>query len=37
MYHTVIDITNDSINVGNIAELEVNPLYIPKEITRSYE
>ena len=36
MYHTVVDITGSDIKTGDIANLEVNPLYISKEIKREY-
>lgn len=36
MYHTIVDITDSNVNLGDIAELEINPLYIPKEIKRKY-
>lgn len=36
MYHTIVDVTGSNIISGEIAELEVNPLYIDKEIRREY-
>ena len=36
MYHTIVDVTGSNIKSGEIAELEVNPLYIGKEIRREY-
>jgi len=36
MYHTIVDVTGDNIKAGDIAILEVNPLYISKEIRREY-
>lgn len=37
MYHTVVDVTGSDINTGDIASLDVNPLYISKEIKREYK
>lgn len=36
MYHTVVNVTGGTVKTGDIAYLEVNPLYIPKEIKRLY-
>lgn len=36
MYHTIVDITGEDIEAGDIAVLEVNPLYISKDIRREY-
>lgn len=36
MYHTTVDVNMDNIKAGNIANLEINPLYISKEIRREY-
>ena len=37
MYHTIVDITGINIKTGDIATLEINPLYISKEIRREYK
>lgn len=37
MYHTIVDITGTDIKEKDIASLEVNPLYIDKEIKREYK
>ena len=37
MYHTIADITDTNIKTGDIATLEVNPIYISKEIRREYK
>lgn len=36
MYHTVADVTGSNVKAGDIAELEINPLYVVKEIRREY-
>lgn len=36
MYHTVVDVTGGDVKAGDIACLEVNPLYISKDIQRTY-
>lgn len=36
MYHTAIDVKDDNIKIGDIAHMDVNPLYIDKEIIRLY-
>lgn len=36
MYHIVVDVTGGNVKAGDIAYLEVNPLYISKEIERLY-
>ena len=36
MYHTVVDVTGGNVNTGDIATLEINPLYVPKDIKREY-
>jgi len=37
MYHTVVDVTGGNVKTGDIATLEVNPLYINKDIKREYK
>ncbi len=37
MYHTIIDVTDGEVNVGDVAQLDVNPLYVAKSIRREYE
>jgi len=37
MYHTVVDVTDSAVKAGDIACLEVNPLYISKNIKRTYK
>ena len=37
MYHVAVDITGDDIKAGDIAHLEINPLYVDKEIRREYK
>ena len=36
MYHTVVDVTGSDIINNDIATLEINPLYVGKEIKREY-
>ena len=36
MYHTVVNVTDSNVKAGDIACLEVNPLYISKDIKRTY-
>lgn len=36
MYHTVVDVTGGNVKAGDIASLEINPLYVIKEIRREY-
>lgn len=36
MYHAVIDITNSEVKIGDTVQIEVNPIYIDKEIRREY-
>lgn len=36
MYHTVVDVTEGIVKTGDIANLEINPLYVPKDIKREY-
>lgn len=36
MYHTIVDVTEGNVKVGDIAQLEINPMYISKEIKREY-
>lgn len=37
MYHTVVKATGGEVKFGDIAHLEINPLYINKDIKRKYE
>ncbi len=37
MYHVIVDVTGSHIESGDIAELEINPVYINKEIERKYK
>lgn len=37
MYHTIVDITGENVKTGDIAYLDVNPLYITKDIKRKYK
>lgn len=37
MYHTIVDVTESKIKTGDTATLEINPLYISKEIRREYK
>ena len=37
MYHTIVDVTDGDVKQGDIAHLDVNPLYISKEIRREYK
>lgn len=37
MYHMAIDITDNHVEVGDIAHLEVNPIYVDKQIRREYK
>jgi len=34
MYHAIVDVTGSNVKVGDIAHLEVNPLYVAKWIRR---
>lgn len=36
MYHTIVDITDGDVKQSDMAVLDVNPLYISKEIIRKY-
>lgn len=36
MYHTIVDLTNINATTGDEVVLDINPLYIPKEIKREY-
>ena len=36
MYHIVVDVTEGNVKTGDIAHLEINPLYISKDIEREY-
>lgn len=36
MYHTVVDVTGGDVNIGDIAHLDINPLYVSAEVTRKY-
>lgn len=36
MYHTIVDVTGGDVKAGDIATMEVNPLYISKDIKREY-
>ena len=36
MYHTIVDITDGDVKQGDIAVLDVNPLYISRNIRREY-
>ncbi len=37
MYHIIVDVTGGNIKTEDIAVLDVNPLYIPKETRREYK
>ena len=37
MYHVIVDVTGENVKQGNIATLEINPLYVCKEIRREYK
>ena len=37
MYHTVVDVTKGNVKVGDIAQLEINPLYVSKDVKRKYK
>lgn len=36
MYHTIVDITGSNVEVGDVAYLNVNPLYVSKWIRKKY-
>lgn len=36
MYHVIVDILNDDIKQGDIAYLDVNPLYVSEWIRREF-
>ena len=36
MYHIIADITDSNVKISDIVSLEVNPLYVDKEIRREY-
>lgn len=36
MYHAIADVTGSNVKAGDIAILEINPLYVSKEIRREY-
>lgn len=36
MYHTIVDVTGSDVNIGDIAYLDINPLYISTNVTRKY-
>jgi len=36
MYHTTVEVTKGNVKNEDIAKLEINPLYVPKEIKREY-
>lgn len=36
MYHIIVDVTDADVNVGDIAQLEVNPLYVSSNVRREY-
>ena len=36
MYHVIVDVTSGNVKQGDIATLEINPLYVCKEIRREY-
>ncbi len=37
MYHVIVDVTRSDIKSGDIAELEINPVYIDRAINREYK
>lgn len=37
MYHIIADITDSNVEISDIVSLEVNPLYVDKEIRREYK
>lgn len=37
MYHMAVDITGESVNIGDVAEININPVYIDNSIRREYE
>lgn len=36
MYHSVVDITNSDVKIGDTVQVEVNPIYLDREIRREY-
>ena len=36
MYHIIVDITGEEVHTGDIACLDVNPLYVAQWIRRQY-
>jgi len=36
MYHTVVDVTGGNVKAGDLARLQINPLYVSNEIRREY-
>lgn len=36
MYHAVIDITDSDVQINDIVQIEVNPIYLDREIRREY-
>lgn len=36
MYHAIIDITDSDINMNDIVEININPLYLDRKIRREY-
>ena len=36
MYHAVIDITDSDVNLEDVVEVSVNPLYLAEKIRREY-
>lgn len=37
MYHVIVDVTSGNVKQGDIATLEINPLYISNNIKRVYK
>lgn len=36
MYHAVIDITNSNVQINDIVQIDINPIYLDKQIRREY-
>ena len=37
MYHIAVDVTNGDVSIGNIAEIDVNPIHLDSSVRREYE
>lgn len=36
MYHAVIDITNSDVQINDVVQIDINPIYLDRRIRREY-